>query len=79
MPDDVRDEQEAEAESEWLTLGEAADEYVLTRNQLTRMVKAGELIAYYSARDRREKLIRRGDLEAALDPRPITLASPRAS
>ena len=55
-----------------LTLGEAAEAFDIPRIKLWRWVRSGKLVAHRSERDLREKLVRRGDVEALLRPQPIT-------
>lgn len=54
-----------------LTLGDAAEEFGIPRIKLWRWIKGGKLTAHRSERDLREKLVRRGDVAAILEPRPI--------
>ena len=58
-------------DDDMLTLGEAAEAFAIPRIKLWRWVKGGKLVAFQSERDLREKLVRRGDVEALLRPRPI--------
>ena len=56
---------------EYLTLQQAADLMGVSRFKLWRLVRDGKLTAHVSERDRREKLVRRADVEALMQPRPI--------
>jgi len=58
----------------FLTLQEAAELAGVSRVKLWRMARAGELRTYVNPRDRRERLIRRDELEAALRPVPTDQA-----
>ncbi len=57
--------------NDFLTLQEAADLMGVSRFKLWRLVREGKLVAHQSERDRREKLVRRADIESLLTPRPI--------
>ncbi len=57
--------------NDFLTLQEAADLMGVSRFKLWRLVRDGKLVAHQSERDRREKLVRRTDIEALMTPRPI--------
>ena len=59
---------------EYLSLQEAADLMGVSRFKLWRLVREGKLAAHQSERDRREKLVRRADVEAVIRPRPIPSA-----
>jgi len=56
---------------EYLSLHEAADLMRVSRFKLWRLVRDGKLAAHQSERDRREKLVRRADVEAIMRPRPL--------
>lgn len=56
---------------EYLTLGQAAEYSGVSRVTIWRMVKEGRLLAYQNPRDRRAKLVKRADLDAALRPVPL--------
>ena len=58
---------------EFFTLQQAAQHAGVTRVTIWRMVKEGRLRAYADPRDRRVKLIRRDELEAALRPIPLDM------
>ncbi len=60
---------------EYMTIKEAAKALGISRATIYRRVKAGELEAYQSRADRRERLVRRADIEALM--RPETLESKR--
>jgi predicted site-specific integrase-resolvase len=55
-----------------VTLGEAQDRLGVTRFKLSQWIKTGKLTVYQSERDRRERLIRVGDVERLLQPQPMT-------
>ena len=55
----------------YLTLVEAARVAGVSRAKLWRMVRSGRLRAYEDPRDARVKLIRRDELDAALQPVPL--------
>ncbi len=55
---------------EYLSLTAAAELMNVSRFTLWRLVKDGKLDVYESDRDRREKLVRRSDIEALVRPRP---------
>jgi len=59
---------------EYLSLHEAADLMRVSRFKLWRLVRDGKLAAHQSERDRREKLVRRADVEAIMRPRPLPIA-----
>lgn len=56
---------------DYLTLGQVAEYSGVSRVTLWRMVKERRLPAYTSPRDRRAKLVRRDELDAALRPVPL--------
>jgi excisionase family DNA binding protein len=58
-----------------LTLGQAAEAFGIHRNKLARWVRSGSLTTYRSARDLREKLVKRSDVAALLAPRRIVPGS----
>lgn len=60
---------------EYLTLQEAAELIGVSRFKLWRLVRDGKLVAHLSERDRRERLVRRGDVEELVKPRPIDLGT----
>ena len=56
---------------EYMTLGEAAEKLGISRATLWRRVQAGEIVAFQSQLDRRQKLVRREDIEEMLTPTAI--------
>ena len=60
---------------DYLTLMQAAEYSRVSRVKLWRMVKDGRLPAYENPRDRRSKLVKRAELDAALRPVPLRPAS----
>ncbi|HEV2127841.1 MAG TPA: helix-turn-helix domain-containing protein [Thermomicrobiales bacterium] len=54
--------------SDYMTIGEAADALGVTRTTVWRRIKSGELEVFRSQTDRRERLVRRADIEAMLRP-----------
>ena len=58
-------------QGDYLTLTQAAEVAGVSRAKLWRMVKSGRLPAYADPRDGRVKLVRRAELEAALQPVPL--------
>ena len=58
----------------YLTLGEAAEYSKVSRVTIWKMVKEGRLRVYADPRDRRVKLVRRDELDAALQPVPLEVA-----
>ena len=60
-------------EEGYLTLGEAAEYTGVSRVTIWRMVKDGRLPAYQNPRDRRVKLVKREELDAALRIVPLPL------
>ena len=55
---------------DYLSLTAAAELMNVSRFTMWRLVKDGKLRVYESERDRREKLVRRADVEALVRPRP---------
>ncbi len=55
---------------EYLSLTAAAELMNVSRFTMWRLVRDGKLDVYESDRDRREKLVRRSDVEALVRPRP---------
>ena len=55
---------------EYLSLTAAAELMNVSRFTMWRLVRDGKLDVYESDRDRREKLVRRSDIEALVRPRP---------
>lgn len=56
---------------DFVTMKEAQDELGVSSYTIWRMVRDGELTAYQSSIDRRRKMIRRADLDALRELRPI--------
>jgi excisionase family DNA binding protein len=59
------------ATKNYLTMQEAADELGVTRFTISRLVRAGTLAAYASPLNRRQKLVKREDIEALREPVPL--------
>jgi excisionase family DNA binding protein len=55
----------------YMTMTEAAEALGLSRATLWRRIQAGELVAFQSHQDRRQKLVRRVDIEEMLKPTAI--------
>ncbi len=62
-------------QDEYMTIKEAAEALGVSRVTIYRRVRDGELEAYQSRADRRERLVRRADIEELM--RPETLGSKR--
>lgn len=58
-------------QNEFMTINEAADRLGVTRITIWRRIKDGDLEAFQSQSDRRERLVRRAAVEALLRPTPI--------
>ncbi|MDP9364858.1 MAG: helix-turn-helix domain-containing protein [Chloroflexota bacterium] len=56
---------------EFVTMREAQEILGVSKFTMWRLVREGKLAAFQSEVDRREKLIRRSDLEGLRQPRPI--------
>jgi excisionase family DNA binding protein len=56
------------ATKQYLTMQEAADELGVTRFTISRLVRSGTLASYASPLNRRQKLVKREDLEALREP-----------
>lgn len=56
---------------DFVTMREAQDILGVSKFTMWRLVKDGKLTAYQSEIDRREKLVRRADLEALSRPKPL--------
>ena len=64
-------EKQAAAEAgEYVTMTEAQEVLGVSRFKIWQLVRDGELSTYQSTLDRRQKLIRRSDLDALRQPRP---------
>lgn len=63
---------------EFVTMGEAQEILGVSKFTVWRLVKDGKLTAYQSEVDRREKLVRRKDLEALRRPKPLPVSSEKA-
>lgn len=59
-------------EKEYLTLNEAAEYAGISRATLWRRMRAGELQTYQAAQDRRIRLVKRAEVDALMQPRPIS-------
>jgi excisionase family DNA binding protein len=57
--------------SEFLTLTEAAEELGVSRFKMSRLIRDGELQVFVSPLNRRQKLVRRGDLAPLKEPMPV--------
>lgn len=55
---------------DYLKLTEAAKEYGVSRNKLWLLVRDGRLMAYEDPKDRRATLLKREEIESALQVRP---------
>ncbi len=58
---------------EFVTMREAQDILGVSKFTIWRLVKDGKLTAYQSDIDRRQKLIRRDDLERIKRPKPLVV------
>lgn len=58
-------------EEQFVTMREAQEILRVSNYTMWKMVKEGRIKAYQSDVDRRRKLIRRSDLEAIMQARPI--------
>jgi hypothetical protein len=58
-----------EKQGEFLTLGEAAKRYRVSRYKLTALIAEGKLPTFQNELDRREKFVRVRDLERLAQPR----------
>ena len=57
-------------ESEFVTMTEAQELLGVSRFKIWQLVRNGEIETFESQLDRRQKLIRRADLDALRNPRP---------
>jgi excisionase family DNA binding protein len=55
-------------EHEYMTIGEAAAALGVSTTTIWRRAKSGELEVFRSKADRRQRLVRRADIEAMLRP-----------
>lgn len=55
----------------FVTMREAAEILGVSNQKIWRLVRDGDLTAYANPRDRRYKLIRRTDLDALMEVRPL--------
>ena len=58
-------------DDEFVTMREAQQILGVSKFKMWQLVRDGELTAYQSSVDRRQKLVRRADLEALRRPEPI--------
>ena len=58
-------------DDEYMSLVQATREFDISHQTLWRRIKAGVLPTFRSERNRRVVLVRRSDLEAMMQPRPI--------
>jgi excisionase family DNA binding protein len=58
-------------DDEYVTMREAQEILGVSNFTIWQMVKDGRLAAYQSGTDRRKKLVRRSDLAALKEPKPI--------
>jgi excisionase family DNA binding protein len=56
---------------EYMTLTEAAAALGISRATIWRRIQAGEIAAFQSQQDRRQRLVRRSDVERMLKPTAI--------
>ncbi|MGC4107054.1 MAG: excisionase family DNA-binding protein [Thermomicrobiales bacterium] len=66
---------EVTMQNEFMTIRQAAEALGVTRVTVWRRVKEGDLEAFQSQADRRERLVRRSDVEALMRPVPIAEGS----
>ena len=59
-----------ERDDEYLTMTEAQEALGVSRFKIWQLVRDGVLQTYESSLDKRQKLIRRADLDAVKRPRP---------
>jgi len=71
----MSDETRPPSRGDFVTMQEAAELLGVSRFQVAAIVKRLNLRVYESQVDRRRKLIRRTDVEAAAQPRPKTDAA----
>lgn len=58
-------------QSDYLGLREAAELMGVSRFTIWRLIRDGQLPAYQSQVDRRQKLVRRSDVESLMQPRRL--------
>jgi excisionase family DNA binding protein len=58
-------------EDDLLPIGQAAAVFGIPRIKIGRWIRAGRLVAHHSGRDERQRLVRRGDVAALLQPAPL--------
>jgi excisionase family DNA binding protein len=56
---------------DYLTVQEAAEVLGVTRFTVSRLVREGVLASYVSPLNRRQKLVKRDDIEALREPVPV--------
>jgi len=61
-----------EDQDDYLTLSEAAEYLGISRVTVWRRIREGQLATYQASTSRREKLVRRQDLDQLKRPRPVT-------
>ena len=59
------------ATKDYLTMQEAAEVLGVTRFTISRLVRDGVLASYVSPLNRRQKLVKRADVEALREPVPV--------
>jgi len=62
---------------DFVTMREASEILGVSKFTMWRLVRDGVFDAFQSGSDRREKLVRRADVEAYKEPKPITLDEPK--
>src|SRR5215213_8209138 len=64
-------------DDDFVTMREAAEILGVSKFTMWRLVRDGELAAYRSGSDKREKLVKRADVEAYKAPKPIAIDEPK--
>jgi excisionase family DNA binding protein len=64
---------------DFITLVEAAEELGVSRFKISRLIRDGQLRAFVSPLNRKQKLVRRGDLAALKDPVPVEINAGKAA